>query len=185
MGDLAYVADVPSAYVADVPSDARDMADDGAPGPEDYLHITALARQQDGMGAFMLRIAKMLGLGEDADEDAIMAALEKALKGGKGEKPDPREYVPAEAYNEALAMRRSEGGAAHAERARTKVETAMPAPPGHALRCAGAGRGAGPGVLCGRDRRELLKVQAHGHPQDRRHHGRDNACPGAAVGAPR
>lgn len=40
------------------------------------------ALNQEGVDMFHQKVAKALGLGEDASEDAIMAALTKALKGG-------------------------------------------------------------------------------------------------------
>lgn len=98
------------------------------------LHLTALAEQESDMpdleapedelpeGApLYTRIAKLLGLPEDADEAEIVAALRALLRDGA--KPDPRRFVPAEAMQAALQERH----AYRQERAVRKVEQAFQA----------------------------------------------------------
>lgn len=91
------------------------------------LHMTALASQEIDMPdmpdapGLASRLAQMLKLDQDASEDDILAALEKRL----GETPDPRDYVPMKAWEEAATWYNTELAAVRDERLSDKVEKAI------------------------------------------------------------
>ena len=95
------------------------------------LHLTALASQDPTMqpqttappSPLMQRLVKLLGLAPDASEEALIAALEAALKDRA--KPDPKDYMPVEAVT-AMMRERSVERLAHEEgRAIEKVNAAL------------------------------------------------------------
>ncbi|KHQ53002.1 phage protease [Mameliella alba] len=91
------------------------------------LHMTALASQETDMPdmpdatGFMARLAQLLKLENGASEDDILAALEKRLGGD----PDPREFVPVKAWEEAATWYNTELAAMRDERLAAKVEQAI------------------------------------------------------------
>lgn len=87
------------------------------------LYLTALAAQEDPMTDeldFKARLAEALGLGADAEADAILGEVMALLAARKT--LDPRRFVPVETMAE-LLRDRSERLALHAEQA--KVDDAM------------------------------------------------------------
>jgi phage I-like protein len=89
------------------------------------LHLTALAHQEDGMDdqGVMARLAEALGLGADADADAILREVAALLKAR--DNPDPKRFAPVEALQEALRERNAQLATLGESRARAKVEAAI------------------------------------------------------------
>ncbi len=97
------------------------------------LHLTALAAQEDTMAdpettkpdgraaRIMRRLAEMLKLPVDTEDDDVFAALEKAFDA----QPDPEKFVPIEAMAEALRDRNTQVATMAQSSATAKVEDAM------------------------------------------------------------
>ncbi|MFZ7089845.1 phage protease [Primorskyibacter sp. 2E233] len=97
------------------------------------LHIKALAAQEDtmpdpttpktapDMTGLMARLAKLVGLDEDATEEDLFAALRQRLDGAN---PDPSKFAPIEALREAMNDRNKELATFREERAQRKVNDA-------------------------------------------------------------
>lgn len=100
------------------------------------LHLTALAAEEEppmppvppadspaarpDPAALMARLAQLLKMPPDADPEAVIAALERALTN-----PDPQRFVPAEAVQEMLRDRNQKVAALSEGAARTRVEDAL------------------------------------------------------------
>lgn len=93
------------------------------------LHLTALASQEDDMAqdtSFMERLARILGLEGETDEDALITALESAFaKSDPSQKPDPEKYVPIDAVRDMMRDRKATAAASSRERADVKVGKAL------------------------------------------------------------
>ncbi|MBV2360993.1 phage protease [Thalassococcus sp. CAU 1522] len=91
------------------------------------LHITALASEENRMDPteFMAQLADLLDIEGDADETAILSAFKSRLEATKDAKPNPRDYVPMKAYQEAMAKTRTTVQAASENSARAKVDAAL------------------------------------------------------------
>lgn len=91
------------------------------------LHLTALASQEDTMAdedtSFLMRIAQMLGLDEDADEETILKALETALASEAA--PDPAKFVPVSVVQALMSDRAAQVATMSEDRAQEKVRKAL------------------------------------------------------------
>jgi phage I-like protein len=98
------------------------------------LYLTALASQDPTMqpntapktgpkSPLMQRLVKLLGLAADADEEAMLAGLEEALKDRT--KPDPAEYMPVETVAAMMRERQVERQEMEEGRATEKVNAAL------------------------------------------------------------
>ncbi|WP_323772055.1 phage protease [Antarctobacter sp.] len=91
------------------------------------LHMTALAAQETDMldtpdaPSFMARLEQLLKLDDTATEDDILAALADRL----GDSPDPRDYVPVMAWQEAATWYNSELATMREDRLSDKVQKAI------------------------------------------------------------
>ena len=88
------------------------------------LHLTALANQEDEMAdetSFIRTVAKMLGMPEDTDPEALLTALQERDSSGE---PDPTKYVPIAALEDLLKDRNEKTATMSEERAKAKVEDA-------------------------------------------------------------
>lgn len=92
------------------------------------IHLTALAAQDDTMPDTtdsLTRIAAALGLDPDADEIAILAAIEVLPVDGDGATPDPAKFVPIEALKDLMTDRNTKAAAMHQDAVKSKVDDAM------------------------------------------------------------
>ncbi|CUH80719.1 Mu-like prophage I protein [Tropicibacter naphthalenivorans] len=88
------------------------------------LHLTALASEETPMSytpTFLCHLRAIMKLEESASEDDILATLERRLEA----KPDPKDYVPVQAWEETSRHMAAELAAFKAERINAKVEKAM------------------------------------------------------------
>ena len=96
------------------------------------LHLKALASQEPDMtpdapdaAQLLQSLVKMLGLGPDATEEDVLAALVEALAGKGAAKPDPKKYVPVAAVQAMMRERNTEQAELAESRAVDKVKSAM------------------------------------------------------------
>lgn len=100
------------------------------------LHLKALASEETTMppetppaktqnnGGLLQRLAELLGLGPDAREDDVMAALAPKLSTAREATPDPRKFVPVEAVAELLEDRNGRIALMNEQAAAAMVEKA-------------------------------------------------------------
>ncbi|MBZ0129478.1 MAG: phage protease [Rhodobacteraceae bacterium] len=92
------------------------------------LHLTALASQENTVPeiqTLMERLVALLGLSDDASEDAIIAAVEDKIAGATAGFSDPSRFVPLEALQDLLKDRNARIATMGQERANAKVEAAL------------------------------------------------------------
>ncbi len=92
------------------------------------LHLTALAREESSMGKttdILARLATVLGLPANADEDAIFAAVEALTGAATAETTDPARFVPVEAVRDLLRDHNAQRADMALSQAKSKVDDAM------------------------------------------------------------